>query len=92
MLRRPSPAAVLEQVREVVATGTVVWSRRAQRRAYDRGLDIRDCVDVLRTGSVEELEIEHGTRRYRVHANGVTLVIVPGADRGRVSVIGVWRD
>ena len=54
-------------IRDILKNSTVRWSRHALDGMKNRKLTTVDCVNVLRAGVVEPLELELGTWQYRMH-------------------------
>ena len=86
-----SPADARRLLLDILSRGEVVSSRHANDEMAVDGLDMVDCVGVLRSGVVEPADLERGTWRYRVRARGVCAVI-SFMSESRLIIVTAWRD
>ena len=70
--------------------GTVRWTDHATKRRLERRLTMGDCVNALKSGTVDPAEWENGTWRYRVRAGEITVVIA-FRDVRALTVITAWK-
>lgn len=92
MLREPlTNDAARRLIVEILATGTVVFTRHAERELAADGLTPTDALAVLRGGWVEFSEFEHGSWRYRVRGREA-VVVVAFRSEARVVVVTAWRS
>ena len=85
-----SPPDARTRIREVLATGAVVFSRHAIAELRADGLSRNDAIAVLRGGVVEPAEFESGSWRYRMRAQRVYVVVAFRSDVELIVVTG-WR-
>jgi len=71
--------------------GEIVSSRHANHEMAADGLDLVDCMGVLRSGVLDSAELERGTWRYLVRAGGVCVVIAFRSEH-RLIIVTAWRD
>lgn len=83
-------AVARKLLREILASGTLTFSRHARQEMGKDGLTTPDIVSVLRSGSVEPSELEHGSWRHRVKTNTICVVVVLVSEREAV-VVTAWR-
>ena len=83
------PAEARRLIRSILAAGEVVSSRHAHDEMAADGLDLVDCVGVLRSGVVEAGELERGTWRYRVRARDVCVVMAFRSET-RLVIVTAW--
>lgn len=76
-------------IRDCMTSGRVSWTRHALERCSERGLTTGDCVNALKSGTVDPAEWENGTWRYRVRAGEITVVIA-FRDMRALTVITAW--
>lgn len=81
--------AAKQLIRKCLSSGRVNWTSHATQRCLDRGLTTVDCVNALKSGTVDPAEWENGTWRYRVRAGRITVVIA-FRDVRTLTVITVW--
>ena len=78
-------------IRHIHATGGVVISGHARGRMSQHRLEPKDCDHVLRAGWVMPGEWEHGTWRYQVRTQRVT-VVVTVRSLAELVVVTAWRN
>ena len=76
-------------IRDCIARGRVSWTNHAHQRCSKWGLTTGDCVNALKSGTVDPAELENGTWRYRVRAGKITVVIA-FRDVRTLTVITAW--
>ena len=86
-----APEAVKRLIREILKSGRFAYSKHAKDAMLDDDLTTVDCENVLRGGVVRPGEREHGTWRYRVETNKITVVITFRSQRELV-VVTTWRS
>ena len=69
--------------------GHVSLTDHATQRCLERGLTAVDCINALKSGTVDPAEWENGTWRYRVRAGKITVVIAFRGVRA-LTVITAW--
>ena len=90
-LREPlTPFEVRRRIRAILLHGEVVSSGHASEEMGRDGLDLVDCLNVLRGGVVEPGELVSGTWRYRVRARD-TWVVVAFRSESRLVIVTAWR-
>lgn len=77
-------------IKDCIAHGTVRLTDHALQRCSARGLTAGDCVNALKSGTVDPAEWENGTWRYRVRAGPITVVIA-FRDVRALTVITAWK-
>ena len=86
-----APEAAKWLIREILKSGRFTYSKHAKDEMLDNDLTTVDCENVLRGGVVRPGEREHGTWRYRVETNKITVVIALRSERELV-VVTAWRS
>ena len=86
-----APEAAKRLIREILKSGRFIYSKHAKDEMLDDDLTTVDCENVLRGGVVRPGEREHGTWRYRVETNKITVVIALRSERELV-VVTAWRS
>ena len=86
-----APEAAKRLIREILKSGRFTYSKHAKDEMLDDDLTTVDCENVLRGGVVRPGEREHGTWRYRVETNKITVVIALRSERELV-VVTAWRS
>jgi hypothetical protein len=76
-------------IRNCITNGRVNWTDHALQRCSKWGLTTGDCVNALKSGTVDPAEWEKGTWRYRVRAGRITVVIA-FRDMRTLTVITIW--
>lgn len=76
-------------IRGCITRGSVRWTDHVLERCSERGLTTVDCVNALKSGTVDPAEWENGTWRYRVRAGKITVVIA-FRDPRTLTVITAW--
>jgi len=90
-LREPlNPAEARRLIQAILAAGEVVSSSHANNEMAADGLDLVDCITVLRSGVVEPGEFAGGTWRYRVRARDVCAVVAFRSVK-RLVIVTAWR-
>ncbi|RLB57348.1 MAG: hypothetical protein DRJ42_00610 [Deltaproteobacteria bacterium] len=77
-------------IREILRTGTVVFTDHARTELGKDALVERDITNVLRGGVVDPAEWENGAWRYRVRTQRIE-VIVEFESRDGLIVITAWK-
>lgn len=85
------PEAAKRLAREIVESGTVVFSRHAQEEMEKDDLQSADCLNLLRAGDFEPPELENNELRYRVSTRRMCVVIVFRSNE-RLRVVTAWRN
>lgn len=85
---RPEEARRL--LREILATGEVVFTNHALDEMAQDGISQAEAIGVLRSGVVEPAEFERGSWRYRVRARR-TYVVATFRSEATVVVVTAWR-
>ena len=62
-------------VREILANGSVTYSRHAKERMAQRNMSMPDVANVLRGGWCESVEEVSGTWRYRITTPRMVVVV-----------------
>jgi hypothetical protein len=83
-------ATAKKLLREIIATGTLSFSKHAKAEMAKDKLGTEDVVNVLRAGVVEPSELERGSWRHRVKTNSICVVVVLASQREAV-VVTAWR-
>ena len=86
-----APEAARLLIRDILKRGRFTYSKHAKEEMLDDDLTTVDCENVLRGGVVRPGEYEHGTWRYRVETNKVTVVIAFRSKQELV-VVTAWRS
>jgi hypothetical protein len=86
-----APEAAKRLIRYILKGGRFVYSKHAKDEMLDDDLTTVDCENVLRGGVVRPGEYEHGTWRYRVETNKIT-VVVAFRSEGELVVVTAWRS
>ena len=73
-------------IRAILKSGRFTYSKHAKDEMLADDLTMVDCENVLRGGVVRPGEREHGTWRYRVETNKITVVIAFRSERELVVV------
>jgi len=84
----PQKARVL--IREILATGSVAFSRHALEEMEKDKLTAVDVTNVVRGGVVDPAELENGSWRYRVRT-GRMAVIVAFRSEAELRIVTAWR-
>ncbi len=86
---RPNEAKKL--ISSILKDGFVSYSQpHAMERLEKHGMSTTDCINILRSGTVEEAEHEYGEWRYRVHTGKMT-VIVRFEVETELMIVTAWR-
>jgi len=86
-----APEAAKRLIRDILKNGRFTYSKHAKDEMLDDGLTTVDCENVLRGGIVRPGEHEHGTWRYRLETNKITVVIAFRSERELV-IVTAWRS
>ena len=86
-----APDVAQRLVRHILATGAVVLSSHARERMARHHIDVKDCEHALRAGWVLAAEWQHGTWRYQVRTQRVT-VVVTFRSLAELVVVTAWRN
>ena len=84
------PAEARKLLREILASGAVVFTSHALDEMEKDGISQADAIGVLRSGVVEPAEFERGSWRYRVRAHRTHVVAAFRSDVMAV-VVTAWR-
>ena len=77
-------------IREILATGSVAFSRHALEEMEKDKLTAVDVTNVVRGGVVDPAELENGSWRYRVRT-GRMAVIVAFRSEAELRIVTAWR-
>ena len=78
-------------IREILANGTLVISKHAEKEMLEDGLVRQDALNVLRGGLISEPAEEVGqTWRYRVRTRRIVVVVAFRSEKELV-VVTAWR-
>ncbi len=92
MLREPlEPQHAKRLLRDIVASGSLVFTHHVETRMVERKLTADDCARVLRSGQVDPGEFEGGTWRYPVRTPHVCVVVAFRSETAAV-VVSAWRE
>jgi hypothetical protein len=86
-----SPSEVRRLVREIIANGSVSFSKHAEEELAKDNLTMVDAINVLRGGVVEPGEFENGSWRYRVRTSRITVVLAFRSE-SELRVVTAWRS
>lgn len=86
-----APEAAKRLIREILKSGRFTYSKHSKDEMLNDDLTTVDCENVLRGGVVRPGEREHGTWRYHVETNRITVVIAFRSERELV-VVTAWRS
>ena len=84
------PDAAKRLLREILATGRVMFSNHALDEMEQEAIAQTDVIRVLRSGTVEPAEFERGSWRYRVRSQRLYAVATFRSDSEAV-VVTAWR-
>lgn len=84
------PPAARALIRSILADGSVRFSRHGLDEMAKDCLSELDVTNVLRGGSVDPAEFEHGSWRYRVRTQRIAVVIAFRSETSLV-VVTAWR-
>jgi hypothetical protein len=91
MLTEPlSNDAAGKLIRQIAATGNVMYLPHFVKAMADDGLTMADCLNVMRAGWVESAEYENGAWRYRKRTNRL-MVVVEFASETELVAVTTWR-
>lgn len=65
-------------------------SKHACEEMAADGLQLGDCLNVLRAGVVQDPELVNGTWRYRVRTQRI-VVVVAFRDEAHIRIVTAWR-
>ena len=78
-------------IREILANGTLVISKHAEKEMLEDGLVRQDAMSVLRGGLISEpAEEDRQTWRYRVRTRRIVVVVAFRSEKELV-VVTAWR-
>lgn len=83
-------ADVARLAREVIETGTVVFTNHAREQMRKRDLDEVDVTNVLRAGFCDGADFERKSWRYQMHTQKICVVIVFRSETKAV-IVTAWR-
>lgn len=86
-----APESAKPLIRDILKSGRFTYSKHAKDEMLADDLTTVDCENVLRGGVVRPGEREHGTWRYRIETNRVTVVIAFRSERELI-VVTAWRS
>jgi putative zinc finger/helix-turn-helix YgiT family protein len=89
-MRPLGPDAVKQLIRSILRSGLFIYSKHSKEETLADDLTTVDCENVLRGGVVRPGEYEHGSWRYRVETNRITVVVAFRSERELV-VVTAWR-
>ena len=90
LLEPLEPDAARRLLRTILATGRVIFSNHALDEMEQDAITQADVIRVLRGGTVEPAEFEHGSWRYRVRAQTLCVVATFRSDVAAV-IVTAWR-
>lgn len=87
---RLEPSKARDVIREILQTGSVVWSHHAEVELAKDSMTTVDAVNVLRGGTVRQPEYENGSWRYRVETQRMAVVVALDSET-ELCVVTAWR-
>ena len=91
MLDEPlQPSAARSLIRDILANGSLAFSKHAREEMEKDKLTFVDVTNVLRGGVVDPAELENGSWRYRVRTARIA-VIVAFRSETELRVVTAWR-
>jgi hypothetical protein len=84
------PTAARALIRDILANGSVTFSKHAREEMEKDKLTFVDVTNVLRGGVVDPAELENGSWRYRVRTARIA-VIVAFRSETELRVVTAWR-
>jgi hypothetical protein len=85
-----SPPDARRLIREILQSGSVVFSRHAEEEMAKDNLTMVDVTNVPRGGVVDPGELEKGSWRYRARTGRIA-VIVAFRSETELRVVTAWR-
>ena len=76
-------------IRQILKHGRFAVSGHATDQLRDRGMDIVDCVNIVRGGVVQPPDLERGTWRYRVES-GMGCAVVAFRSETEMRLVTAW--
>lgn len=86
-----APETAKRLIRDILQKGRFTYSKHAKEEMLNDDLTTVDCENVLRGGVVRPGEYEHGTWRYRVETNKISVVVAFRSEQELV-VVTAWRS
>ena len=77
-------------IRAIIEDGEVEFWAHAQEEMAKDGLSQADCLNVLRGGWPDPVELEGGHWRYRVHTRMICVVVQFESEQ-HLAVVTAWR-
>ena len=85
-----SAADARKLAKEIIETGSVVFTKHAEAEMAKDKLDVIDTINVLRGGAYSEAEWENGAWRHHAFTQKIT-VVIEFEDETELVVITAWR-
>jgi len=76
---------------KILKEGSIHFSKHAETRMVERNMNSNDVINLLRGGKIHEApKLEHGSWRYRIETEKMTLVVAFRSESNLV-VVSCWR-